>query len=104
MDRKDFTTFESGGMKHDGGKPKTHLLPPEALESIVDGLTYGANKYAERNWEKGLPKDAMIGSILRHLLQIMKGIETDEESGLPHHVHLITNCAFLTTLTKRGQV
>jgi len=101
MSNKEFTTFETGAMKHSQGKLRTDLLPPEAIESIAEGLTYGASKYADRNWELGIKDDVIIGSILRHLLAIMKGIEIDEESGLPHATHLITNAAFLTTFAKR---
>lgn len=100
---KGFKKFETGGLKHEGGKIRTDLLPPEAIESIAEGLTYGASKYADRNWEKGLPYQTIIGSILRHLLSIMHGDDIDNESGLPHHVHLITNAAFLTTFAKRGR-
>ena len=39
---------------HDSGKLRYDLIPVDALEAIVEVLTWGAdNKYKDRNWEKG---------------------------------------------------
>ena len=37
----------------------------------------GAEKYGERNWEKGLPVDCYINSAIRHYLKWLRG-DTDE--------------------------
>ena len=37
----------------------------------------GANKYAERNWEKGIPTHCYIDSATRHLFKHLRG-DTDE--------------------------
>lgn len=46
----------------------------------------GAEKYGERNWEKGLPIDCYINSAVRHLLKYIRG--DDDE---PHDRAFIWN-------------
>lgn len=75
------------GVKFDGGKARMDLLPFDALESISDVLTYGAKKYAVRNWEKGMSWGRLVGATLRHLSAWCRGQEMDPESKLPHLSH-----------------
>ena len=88
--------------KHDGGKPRMDLLPPEALVAMAKILTGGAATYGARNWEKGLAWGRISGALLRHLTAWMAGEDTDPESGLPHSWHVLTNAAFLVAHEARG--
>ena len=45
----------TAGVKHDSGKLRMDLVPPEAIKAMADVLTSGAAKYGDRNWEKGWP-------------------------------------------------
>ncbi len=71
---------------------KYHELPtPEfALADCLLDLSIhyrkGAEKYAERNWEKGLPIHSFIDSAIRHLCKEIKGM-TDE----PHLIACMWN-------------
>lgn len=49
-------------------------------------LEDGAKKYAERNWEKGIPAHCYVDSAVRHLLKNMRG-DTDE----PHDRAFVWN-------------
>jgi len=40
------------GVKYDSGKPDYTLLPLDALEQVVEVLTFGAAKYDRDNWKK----------------------------------------------------
>jgi hypothetical protein len=40
--------------RHDAGKPRLDLLPFDAILGVGAALEYGAAKYSERNWERGL--------------------------------------------------
>jgi hypothetical protein len=51
---------------YDAGKLRYDLLPPDALEELVRVYTVGAEKYAERNWEKGMAWCRAFGSLMRH--------------------------------------
>lgn len=90
------------GLKFDGGKLKWELLPLEAVEKIVEVLTYGAKKYAPNNW-KGLeePIERYMGALLRHLSAWRQGQEVDEESGLPHVAMMATNALFLVWFAQK---
>jgi len=85
---------ESEGVKYDGGKLRMELIPPEAIEALAEVITYGANKYSDDNWKK-VSKDRYIGALMRHLNAYRKGELYDDESGLTHIAHILTNAAFL---------
>lgn len=88
------------GLKWDKKKLRMDLIPVEALERLAEVLTYGANKYTDRNWEKGISWSRTYGAALRHLTAWFKGEDLDPESGLPHLGHAICNLAFLLEFAK----
>ena len=57
-----------------------------ALLEISKHYEAGAEKYAERNWEKGIPLHCYIDSGVRHYLKFMRG-DTDE----PHDKAFLWN-------------
>ena len=77
----------NGGTKYDTGKLRFDLVPSEALEAVVEVWTYGANKYADRDWEKGLAWGRIFAALMRHMWAFWRGESLDEESGLPHLAH-----------------
>lgn len=87
-ERQSFTT---GAVRDAAGdKPKLSLMSPFALLRLGDWLTLGAKKYADRNWEKGMPFCRVIDSLLRHTVAYMTG-KTDED----HLAAIMTNAMFL---------
>lgn len=87
---------EEDGCKADGGKLRVDLIPVSAIRSIATVLTYGADKYGDRNWEKGLSWSRVYAAAQRHLLAWFAGDDVDNESKLSHLDHALTNIAFLT--------
>ena len=87
--------------RNDTNKLRFELIPPEANEALAEVLTYGAQKYGQRNWEKGLYHDEIMGALLRHLHEYQKGNLIDPESGLTHLSHAYCNLAFLITMIER---
>ncbi len=75
--------------KFDGGKARFELIPPFALEAAAQVFTFGADKYGDRNWEQGLDYSRLKGALDRHMNAIWKGIDLDDESGLPHVGHAL---------------
>jgi len=55
-------------------KGRFDLLPYEALLEVAIHFADGAEKYAPRNWEKGLPLDSYLNSGLRHGFQLNAGL------------------------------
>lgn len=80
--------------RHNTGKLRWALLDFEAVAETVAVLEFGANKYDPDNWKKGLHREEILESTLRHLLHLFKGKAVDDESGLPHEAHIICNAMF----------
>lgn len=86
------------GLKHDGGKLRLSLVPAEAIEAIGAVMTHGAEKYGEDTYKRVDP-ERHRDALMRHVCKWLKdphGI--DEDSGMPHLWHIITNAAFLCEL------
>jgi len=91
-----------GGVKLDQGKPRMELLPPDVLIQIAAVFTYGANKYGDRNWEKGGRWGRWMGAALRHCFAWLAGEENDDESGLPHLAHALCSLMMLFGMQLRS--
>ena len=76
-------------------KIPTHLVPYELITAAAVGLNYGAEKYAPRNFELGLPLSVHLNSIDRHTRALMAGEVVDGESGIPHVFLLASSIAML---------
>lgn len=50
---------------------------PDMVLEVSKHFEEGANKYGERNWEKGIPEDRYIDSAVRHYLKYKRG-DSDE--------------------------
>jgi hypothetical protein len=90
------------GQKFDEGKPRMDLLPMDALVEIAKVLTFGAKKYGDRNWEKGLKLYRLRGAILRHDAAAEMGETLDPESGLSHKAHKACTAVMELALYLRG--
>ena len=90
----------SKGKKYDDGKLRYELLPKEALEGVVRVLTFGAQKYADNNWQHVKPISRYYGALLRHVEAVRAGGWLDPESGLPHLDHAMCCVVFLREMLK----
>lgn len=82
-------------LRFDQDKIKLNLIPPYSIEQIGKVFTSGAVKYGDNNWQKGMKWSKVIGSLKRHLLKFESGEDFDEETGIYHLAHLVTNAMFL---------
>lgn len=106
------------GIRFDQGKVKMNLLDPRFLDMLGQIMTentdirldlipkcllvelgkvyyYGAVKYSDRNWEKGIAFNRVIGPIYRHFIKWLRGEKKDPELGTHHLAQVIWNCAAL---------
>jgi len=60
------------------------LLPPGALWTISEHFGKGAEKYAERNWERGYAWSLSYGALLRYLMEWWYGEDNAPELDSPH--------------------
>ena len=94
--------FNFGGIKNDTGKLRYDLIPTESEEGLAQVYTYGAGKYDDRNWEKGIKYSRVYAAIRRHLAKFWSGEDLDKESGFSHLSHAAWGCFSLETYRKRG--
>lgn len=95
----------TGGTKHDSGKPDLSLVPRVLMEATAQALMFGENKYGRYNYLRGFPNHRLIAACLRHLTAYQDGEDLDPESNLPHLSHavaclaMLMHCAQVGTLT-----
>lgn len=80
------------GEKKDQGKTRFSLMPWAIIRVIADVYTFGATKYAARNWEQGIEISRLFDAAMRHLTAWWEGEEVDPESGFSHLAHAAWNC------------
>jgi hypothetical protein len=78
------------------GRGRFDLLPYEALEAAAIWYEQGADKYGERNWEKGCSVKDCINRMIRHSIKAGNGM-TDED----HLAAVIWNACTAISMMKR---
>ena len=65
----------AGGAQRDiyPGKPRYDLIPAVAIKRLAQHYANGALKYADRNWERGLPLSSFTNSMFSHIIAMMSG-------------------------------
>lgn len=86
--------MEEQALRYNQDKPQYSLIDFKSLEPLVRVMEFGAKKYDRENWKKGLSKECILDSLLRHTLKLSDGEEIDEESKLHHIGHIMANCMF----------
>lgn len=74
--RRDFET----GARRDvrAGKGRYDLMSPVAMRRECQLLERGADKYGDRNWEKGMPVSTFLDSAIRHIFNYLDGEATED--------------------------
>jgi len=73
--------LKTGAHKDDTDKVRMELIPPELIVAVGDILTFGAEKYDDRNWEKGMKWSRVFGALMRHMWAWWSGENKDQETG-----------------------
>lgn len=81
--------------KFDNEKPKLSYIPQLALLEVGKSFTYGAKKYNQWNYSKGMAYTRYTDAALRHINQALRGADIDEESGENRLMHLANAIASL---------
>jgi hypothetical protein len=99
------------GRKNDQEKERLDLIPPEAIFALGRILTYGADKYAPRNWENGMAWGRVFGALMRHMWAWWGGQgpttksflfeDTDMETRFSHLWHAAACLVFLIAYEER---
>lgn len=95
----------TAGTKYDDDKPRMDLVPYDAVVEIAKVLSFGAKKYGDGNWAKGLEISRLLGACERHLGEFKEGRDVDSETTLTHVAHAACNLLFiLWTLKHRPEL
>ena len=83
------------GKKDDQEKLRMDLLDSRWLFGVSKILTFGAKKYGEHNWRRGLAYSRLFAAVQRHLWAFNNGEDNDEETGDSHLLHASCCLMFL---------
>lgn len=72
----------------------------EAIEESTHVFAYGAKKYKQWNWIKGMNWSVPLACAVRHSLAILSGEDVDAESGRKHIGHVVCNVFMLIHYAK----
>jgi len=92
---KDPHIKNTGGTKHDSGKPPLSIIPRCALEAEAEAFAHGARKYGRGNYKNGFDWSRLIDATMRHVVAFNAGENLDAESGLSHLAHARASLAML---------
>lgn len=92
---------KTGGAK--GSKlARFDLLPPEALFMVAEHFGRGAEKYEDRNWERGYKWSLSFAAMQRHAWAFWGGESTDAETQSHHLAAVVFHALALMTYEARG--
>lgn len=90
------------GRKDDQGKRPYHLIAPEMLDGLTATLQFGAGRYGERNWEKGMAWSRPFSALMRHMWSWWRGEKADPDTGNSHLWHACACLMFLMAYEARA--
>jgi len=100
-EKQDYVLLEKQvALRYNNGKRKWSLVDYKSMESLVDVLEFGAQKYAPWNWTKGMSVTEITESLQRHLYDFLNGIDEDPETGLSQIGHMQCNLMFLAYMLR----
>ncbi len=75
--------FESGARRStDASSTRYDLISPIGLKAVAEAYAEGSGKYADHNWELGMPVNDLLNHSLRHIFEFLGGDRS--EPHLPH--------------------
>lgn len=87
------------------GKPQLSLVLefPVALCGAAMSLQEGVAKYGRGDWQKGMPEDEILDSMMRHVVALKRGevVDPDSSMGATHYDKIVTNALMLSELGQR---
>lgn len=73
-------TDDSAMREPETGKGRYDLISPIALHRLAQHYENGAKKYEDRNWEKGIPLSRCLSSAMRHLNELIAGMDDEDHA------------------------
>lgn len=93
-----FKEFDTGAVREDTLlNYRYDLIPIESLARLARRYAFGAKKYGENNYQKGLPYSDTFNHIMSHLLLYNSGDQSDD-----HLAAAMWGCATLMYFEERN--
>lgn len=74
--------FTTGAVRSgDAEATRYDLISPIGLAAVARACAEGAEKYADYNWEKGMPAHDMLNHALRHIYKFLEGDRSEDHLG-----------------------
>jgi hypothetical protein len=90
------TEFSTGATRSDAtNRGRFDLIPYEAMLSLARRYELGADRFGDRNWEKGQPLSRLLSSMRRHAFQ------TGQDFSEDHIGAVMWNAAAFATMVAR---
>jgi len=71
--------YASGARRDNASnKGRMDLLPPEAILRLSRWYEWGAQKYGDHNWERGMPISRYLDAAIRHTFKYMAGCNDED--------------------------
>jgi hypothetical protein len=86
-------SFDTGMIREpEMGRGRYDLISPIALNALAIHMGLGAEKYTDRNWERGGKLSRHLNSAMRHLHQFQEGLrDEDHLSAAVFNIFAITH-------------
>ena len=84
------------------GKGRYDLISPIMIERLAKLLQRGAEKYEDRNWEKGMTLSVYMDSAMRHLFKFLEGHK--DEDHLIASIWNLQALLHIEEMVKRGKL
>jgi hypothetical protein len=78
------------------------LIPQDVLWMLAEHYGRGAQKYEDRNWERGYKWSLSYAALMRHLSAFWQGEDTDAETGSPHIIAAVWHAMALAAFQERA--
>lgn len=88
----------TGGVKYDAAKERFDLIPAKPLMALAALFARGAEKYGQRNWEKGMKFGRLFAAMIRHAYKWWAGEKYDPVDGQHHLTAVSWNAMVLMEL------
>lgn len=81
--------------KRKAGKPPLALVDPMFTEGLAYVLDMGNKKHGFMNWKNGLKYSDILAATERHLNELKKGNDLDDETTMHHAYHIASNMMYM---------
>ncbi len=70
--------FSSGAVRQRLDNVRFDLVSPQGLRRLAETYAYGAQKYDDHNWRKGMPFSSLMNHLVTHIYAYLAGDRSED--------------------------